>query len=201
MKTLLDKLNEIIYGKKLTYTLEEFTNIFEEDIIILLIFLVTFPTSIPAPPYAGGFGTVPSGFITFLLAINLLINKKHLYLPDFIKRKKINTYFLKKNKWVVDKMHAISKYIKKRYTFVFQEIGTKFIAILFLANAILMMIPVFFTNLFPSLSCTVLSFLYLFKDGLLFLIAYILSVIMLVFYKFIYNILKTYFTRFLPTQR
>lgn len=201
MKTLLDKLNEIIYGKKLTYTLEELTNIFEEDIIILLIFLVTFPTSIPAPPYGGGFGTLPGGFITFFLALNLLINKNHLYLPDFIKHKKINTYFLKKNKWVVDKMHAISKYIKKRYTFVFQEIGTKFIAVLFLANAILMMIPVFFTNLFPSFSCTLLSFLYLFKDGLLFLIAYILSVIMLVFYKFIYNILKTYFTRFLPTQR
>ena len=197
MKTLLDKLNEIIYGKKLTYTLEELTDIFEEDIIILLIFLVTFPTSIPAPPYAGGFGTVPSGFITFLLAINLLINKKHLYLPDFIKRKKINTYFLKKNKWIADKMHTISKYIKKRYTFVFQEIGTKFIAILFLASAILMMIPIIFTNLFPSFSCTLLCFLYLFKDGLLFLIAYILSIIMLVFYKFIYNMLKTYFTRFL----
>ena len=200
MKTLLDKLNEIIYGKKLTYTLEELTNIFEEDIIILLIFLVTFPTSIPYPPMAGGFGTVPGGFITFLLAINLLINKKHLYLPDFIKRKKINTYFLKKNKWIANKMLAISKYIKKRYTFVFQEIGTKFIAVLFLANAILMMIPILFTNLFPSFSCTLLSFLYLFKDGLLFLIAYILSVIMLIFYKFIYNTLKTYFTRFLPTR-
>lgn len=200
MKTLLDKLNEIIYGKKLTYTLEELTDIFEEDIIILLIFLVTFPTSIPYPPMAGGFGTVPGGFITFLLAINLLINKKHLYLPDFIKRKKINTYFLKKNKWIANKMLAISKYIKKRYTFVFQEIGTKFIAVLFLANAILMMIPILFTNLFPSFSCTLLSFLYLFKDGLLFLIAYILSVIMLIFYKFIYNILKTYFTRFLPTR-
>lgn len=201
MKTLLDKLNEIIYGKKLTYTLEELTDIFEEDIIILLIFLVTFPTSIPYPPMAGGFGTVPGGFITFSLAINLLINKKHLYLPDFIKRKKINTYFLKKNKWIANKMLAISKYIKKRYTFVFQEIGTKFIAVLFLANAILMMIPILFTNLFPSFSCTLLSFLYLFKDGLLFLIAYILSVIMLIFYKFIYNILKTYFSRFLPTQR
>ena len=200
MKTLLDKLNEIIYGKKLTYTLEELTDIFEEDIIILLIFLVTFPTSIPYPPMAGGFGTVPGGFITYLLAINLLINKKHLYLPDFIKRKKINTYFLKKNKWIANKMLAISKYIKKRYTFVFQEIGTKFIAVLFLANAILMMIPILFTNLFPSFSCTLLSFLYLFKDGLLFLIAYILSVIMLIFYKFIYNILKTYFTRFLPTR-
>ena len=53
--------------------------------------------------------------------------------------------------------------------------------------AILMAIPFFFTNLFPSQVVTLITFAYLLKDGLMMIVACVLTVIMslvyLIFFK------------------
>ena len=190
MLTFRNKFNNLVKKGTGVYTVQEIIDYFDKDSIFALLFLITFPTSIPSPPQAMGAETVFGGTITLLLSIQLIAGFNKPYLPEFISSKKINLGYLKNNKYyekadsVLKKMESI---FKKRYTFVFHPIFIKIIAIIMIPPAILMAIPFFFTNLFPSQVVTLITFAYLLKDGLMMIVACVLTVIMslvyLIFFK------------------
>ena len=87
-------------------------------------------------------------------------------------------------------------YFKKRYTFVFQRLVIKIIAATMIIPGVLMLIPVIFTNLFPSISITLISFSFLFKDGLMLIItsffSLLVSLFYLLFFKYIFRVGKKF---------
>jgi len=190
--TLRKKINNLIKKDKDVYTVQEIIDYFEEDGLFAIIFIVTFPMSIPSPPYGFGFETVFSGSISLLLAIQIILGFKKPILPDFIKKKKLDLSFLKRNNIYNQIDHyliQLESVFKQRYSFVFQPLIIKLIALMIIPPAILMIIPVVFTNWFPSFCITLISFSYLFKDGLMMLIScfitFVICTLYFVFFKFI----------------
>ena len=191
-ETIRNKFNDLVKNGKDIYTIQEIIDHFGKDSIFTLLFLITLPTSIPAPPQALGAETVLGGSLTILLSIQLIMGFNKPILPKFITSKQINLGKLKDNKYYkkTDKiLLKMEYYFKKRYTFVFQNIIIKLVALLMIIPGFLMVIPLVFTNLFPSMAVTLISFAFLFKDGLMFMIAsfftLIIALIYLVFFKFI----------------
>lgn len=200
--TFRNKINNLVEKGKNVYTVQEIIDYFDKDSIFALLFLITLPTSIPAPPQAFGAETVLGGSLTVLLSIQLIMGFNKPILPKFITSKKINLGQLKDNKYYkkADKLLVkLESYFKKRYTFVFQNIIIKIIAALMVIPGILMIIPVVFTNLFPSISITLISFAFLFKDGLMLIISSFLTVLVVLFYfiffKFIVKMGKKFMRR------
>ena len=74
MNSLLNKANEL-KGKE-EYSIKEIIEHFEEDSIFALIFLITFPTSIPMPPTGLGIETVIGGTATLILCLHIIFDKK-----------------------------------------------------------------------------------------------------------------------------
>ena len=85
--TLRYKIHKLVHKGKDTYTIQELIDYFKEDSIFAILFIITFITSIPAPPQAFGAETVFGGTITFLLSLQLILGVKKPILPDFIKHK------------------------------------------------------------------------------------------------------------------
>jgi len=168
------------------------------------LFLITFPTSIPSPPQALGAETVFGGTITFLLSIQLIMGFDKPYLPEFITSKKINLGYLKNNKYYEKANFGLKKIesiFKKRYTFIFHPIFVKIIAVIMIPPAILMAIPFFFTNLFPSQAVTLISFAYLLKDGLMMIIACVLTVLMSLVYLIFFKKIVEWGKRWMKKRR
>jgi len=190
--TIRNKFSHLVKKGKGIYTIQEIIDYFDKDSIFALLFLVTLPTSIPAPPQALGAETVFGGSLTVLLSIQLIMGFDKPILPKFITSKKINLGQLKDNKYYkkADKLLLnLEYYFKKRYTFVFQNIIIKMVAALMIIPGVLMIIPLVFTNLFPSISVTLISFAFLFKDGLMLLVTsfftFLVALVYLFFFKFI----------------
>ena len=110
--------------------------------------------------------------------------------------------YLKDNKYYkkADALLAnLETIFKKRYTFMFNQFFIKIIALFIIPPAILMIIPLIFTNLFPSMAVTLIAFSFLLKDGLMMIITCFLTLIMtliyIVFFKYIVKIGKYLITR------
>ena len=189
-ETIRKKLNNLIKGGRGVYTVKEVIDYFDKDSIFALLFLITLPTSIPAPPHAFGVETVIGGGLTVLLCVQLILGFDKPILPNSITLKKINLGQLENNKYYkkMDKLLLkLEYYFKKRYTFVFQRLVIKIIAATMIIPGVLLLIPVIFTNLFPSISITLISFSFLFKDGLMLIITSFFSLLVSLFYLFFFK--------------
>lgn len=204
MLTFRNKFNNLVKNGSGVYTVQEIIDYFDKDSIFALLFLITFPTSIPAPPQAFGAETVFGGTITLLLSIQLIMGFDKPYLPEFITSKKINLGYLKNNKYYEkadSAMKKIESIFKKRYTFIFHPFFVKIIALIMMAPAVLMAIPFFFTNLFPSQAVTLISFAYLLKDGLMMIIASVLTVLMSLVYLIFFKKIVEWGKRWMKNRR
>lgn len=202
MPTFRNKFKDLVTKGKDIYTIQEIIDHFKEDSIFALLFLITFPTSIPAPPQAFGAETVFGGSVSLLLSIQLIMGFNKPILPNFITSKKINMGYLKNNKYY-NKADALlvklETVFKKRYTFMFNRFFIKIIALFIIPPAILMIIPLIFTNLFPSIAVTLIAFSFLLKDGLMMMVVFFLTILMslvyIVFFNYIVKVGKRFIMR------
>ena len=202
MNSLLNKANELT-GKQ-EYSIKEIVDHFGEDSIFALIFLITFPTSIPMPPTGLGIETVFGGTATLILSLHIIFDKKKISLPDFIMKKKINLAKIRNSRHYERADHAMMKIeslFKKRYTFIFHNIFLKFIAVVMIFPAILMIIPVVFTNLLPSIAITLISFAFLLKDGLMMIVLLGLTILMSLTYAFFFKLIIKWGKAFIMRRR
>lgn len=191
---LLEKIDEI--KEKKTINVKELLKLLGKDSFFQIIFIVTLITSIPAPSWGFGFSTVPGGIITFIIAIQLILDYKYIKLPEFINKQEIDTsyfsgkYFKKFKKWVTYLKKQGNPRIKKIFT---NKNFNKISGICLIPPAILMIIPIIFTNLLPSMVVSGISLSYMLKDGVLFIICSILSFIVFIAYIFFFKYLIIYF--------
>jgi len=199
MKTIREKILDLRKRKQSKYSIKQLVQYFCSDSHWAIIFIVNLPMAIPGPPYAAGFETLPSGLITLILAGQILLGYKNIYLPEFIENKFIDISLLKKNDYlkVDNALKTIEKYLKKRKTDIFNPYSEKILAISIIPPALLMMLPIILTNWLPCIAITVLSFVYLFKDGYYIFLAFILCWAI----TFGYAIVFIFFGKFLWSKR
>jgi len=194
----LQQLKTLIKGHKKKYTLQELLEHFESNNIAVFLVLVTFLTSITLVPWGGGIETTPSGCLSFILALEGLLGFKTVYIPSFFKDYIIDIGFIQKSKKTKQTIQWIESHISHhRFQWAFNGLNEKIMYLLVLANSILMILPVIFTHLIPSLSITFLSLAWLVGDGLFFLIMIVVSFLVFTFYALFF----TFFAKFLHSHR
>ena len=189
-----NKINKLVKKNKKSFTIGEIVNHFKQDGIFAILFIITFPTSIPSPIYGLGSSTIIGGLITFFLSFQLLLGYRTAYLPDFILNKKIKITsfrerYYKRFDEVLFKMEC---YFKKGHQYAFNFLFLKISSLLMLLNSILMFIPLILTNWLPSTTVTFMSFAYLSKDGFMFLLSLFFAVCVLVFYFYAFSLIISY---------
>ena len=192
---LFKKINELRKTQKKKWTVQELLDFFEEDGIFALIFLLSFPTSIPSPAWGLGFSTFIGGIIILILSFQLIIGAKKATLPSFITKQMIDISFLQTEQFnkIYDFLLDIKKYTRPRFKSVL--LARSIIGIFLIPQAILMMIPIPFTNWIPSVIATCISFSYLFGDGLYLLLFLTTSVFTNFAYIYILIFVKNFIHR------
>lgn len=192
---LLKKINDLRKTQKKKWTVQELLDFFEEDGIFTLIFLISFPTSIPSPAWGLGFSTFIGGVIILILSFQLIFGFKKAVLPTFITKQKIDVSFMQSDKF--DKIYNFLLRLKEytRSRFKWALMARPIIGAFLIPQAILMMIPIPFTNWIPSVIATCVSFSYLFGDGLYLLIFLGVSVFTNIMYIYILIFVKNFIKR------
>jgi len=183
----LKQIDEILNNDKSTFTIDELLKHFDSSSIIVCLFLATIITSIPLPPWGGGFETIPFGGLCIFLALQGLFGLNQVYLPSSLKTWKIDIGFVQKSKFIKNMLSWIkSKAKENRYKWVFNPIMEKIMYLLVIGNAVLMMIPIVFTNGIPSQCITLMSLAWLLYDGLFYLIMVVFSSVVIFVYIFLF---------------
>lgn len=197
----VDKLKDLVKNEKNKYTIDELLDHFGTGSIVFALVLVTFITSIPLPPWGGGFETIPGGGLSILLALQGLLGFEKLYLPKFLKNIEVNVRMVKDSKYTEKMLNFIDNHIDpNRYNWAFNGILEKVMYLLVIPNALLMMVPIVFTNGPPSQCVTLMALAWLLSDGFYFLlmlgisafvfVAYI--ILFFVFAKLLYRTRRTW---------
>ena len=192
----LQQLKTLIKGDKTKYTLKELLDHFESNNIAVFLVLATFITSIPLPPWGGGFETMPGGFLCLLLALEGLLGLKTVYIPSFFRDITIDIQFIQNSKITKQCIEWVEKHIvPNRHSWALNGLNEKIMYLLVIPNALLMILPIIFTNGPPSQTITLMALAWLVADGLFFLIMLFVSffvvvmyiVLFFVFAKFLYR--------------
>lgn len=178
------KLKKLIQDARIKeeYTIQELLEHFGESTIIIGILFVTIITSIPLPPWGGGFESIPSGILSIFFSIQGLINREYLYLPESISTYTINVKTVSESEYIDKMFDFIDRYIVERNLYVFNGFTKVLFYLLVILNSLLMIIPIVFTNVLPSLCITIMSLLWLLGDGLYFILSLGISVFVFLFY-------------------
>ena len=197
----MDDFKEFLKSDQNKYTVGEILDFFGTGSIIIALILVTFITSIPLPPWGGGFETIPGGILSIFLALQGLIGLEKLYMPNFIRNFNVNIDFIKNSEHTQKAIHFIEKYIKPNsYEWAFNTFTEKLMYLLVIPNGLLMIVPIVFTNGPPSQCITMMALTWLLSDGFYFLLmlgisafVFIMYIILFfVFANFLYKTRKTW---------
>ncbi len=195
MKTIREKILELRNKKQNKYSVKQLIDYFGSDSHWAVIFIINLPMAIPAPPYAAGFSTVPTGTLTLILSIQILLGYKKVELPTTLEKKNIDISLLKSENYkkVNDALIWLEKYLKKRKTDIFSPFFEKILAVTIIPPSLLMMLPIIFTNWLPCVTVTLISFVYLFKDGLSIFIAVVFTWLITLFYIVLFTMFGSMF--------
>ena len=194
----LQQLKTLIKGDKKKYTLQELLDHFESNNIAVFLVLATFITSIPLPPWGGGFETMPGGFLCLLLALEGLFGLKTVYIPSIFRNITIDISFIQNSKITKQSIEWIENHlVPNRHQWALNGLNEKIMYLLVIPNALLMILPIIFTNMLPSQTITLMALAWLVADGLFFLIMLFVSFFIVV----MYIVLFTVFAKFLYRTR
>ena len=175
-------------------TIRELLDLLGANSFFYFLFILTFFTSIPSPSWGLGTSTVPGGLLTIIISLQILLGFKHIYLPEFIQKRKIKTKFLKIAEKYGDKLKSNNQ---SNLNFFKNVILEKISAIFTFFCGILMMVPLILTNWAPSFAVTFISISHIFKNKWLLILCYILTSIMIVGYIYFFKLIIYFAKKFL----
>ena len=179
--------NELNHNKKLS--VKKLLLLLGDKSFFYFLFIITFFSSIPAPSWGLGSSTIPGGILCFIISLQILLGFKHVYLPNFIEKKKIKTKYIKK----INSFFYKFKFKKLNDSFVFENSFIEKISAFFiLMNSILMMIPIIFTNWAPSFCVTSISLSHILKNKWFLTLSLTLNIFMLIGYVYFFKYIIYY---------
>jgi hypothetical protein len=183
----IQKIDNLIKQDKNTYTVGELLDYFGTDSIIAFMFCITFITSLPLPPWGGGFETIPGGLLCILLSLQGIIGIEKAYAPEFIRNKEIDISLIKESKYTSQFFELVNSYINPdSYVWVFNSFTLRIMYIMIILCSSLMLVPIIFTNGPPSQCITLLCLTWLLYDGFLFGLLLCLTLFILFMYVFLF---------------
>ena len=192
MPTIREKIHKLVESNQDKYTVGEIIDTFGKDGFFALLLIISFPTSIPSPSYGFGTSTMIGGFLCIFLSTQLILGLKKPYIPQYIRNLNVNLSYLRGDVYLrFDRfLREIETTSTPRYEFLFNFISLRLIALFIIIPAgLLMLIPIIFTNLIPSMIITFVSLTYLIQDGLYLLLSCCLSIALILFYFFAFKFL------------
>lgn len=192
MPTIREKMHYLIENDQDEFSFGEIIDRFGQDGFFALLFIISFPTSIPTPAYGLGTSTMIGGLLSIILSIQLILGFDKPYFPEFIRKLKVDVSYLRGDIYLkFDKiLREIESKSISRYTFLFNFVSLRLIALfIIIPSGLLMLVPLVFTNLIPSMIITFVSLNYLIQDGLYFLLSCFVSLGFILFYIFAFKFL------------
>ena len=183
----LVKLETLINEKKTKYTVGELLDYFGTDSIVAFMFCVTLITSIPLPPWGGGFETIPGGFFCILLSLQGFFGIQKAYAPDFIRKQIIDIELVQKSKYTPQFFQLVYTYVKpNNKKWVMNPVTERIMYISIILCSLLMLVPIIFTNGPPSQCVAMLCLSWLLYDGFLFGLMLLVTFLVLLMYVFLF---------------
>ena len=194
----LQKVHDLIDNNKNEYTVGELLDYFGTESIIAFMFCITLITSLPLPPWGGGFETIPGGLLCILLSLQGLVGIEKAYAPDFIRNKIIDISILKDSEYTSQFFQLVDAYVNPNsYNWIFNAVTIRIMYIMIILCSLLMLVPIVFTNGPPSQCITLLCLTWLLYDGFLFGLLLCLTIFILFMYVFLFF----YFSKWLYRTR
>lgn len=176
-QNILDILHKLLKNhKKQNISFGEIMESLEDQGLMLFIAIVAFPMALPIP--------TPPGFTTLfgvplcILTMQLILNKKKPWLPEFISKKQIKTEsfinLISKAEPILKKM---SRFFKPRQKKFLSKSSEKIMGVLAFLCAVSLALPILFGNAIPSAAILIMSLGMLYQDGLVVVIGMVVSII------------------------
>ncbi|QMT59809.1 exopolysaccharide biosynthesis protein [Legionella sp. PC997] len=171
------RLKKLATGKKKEISFRQLLNKFHQKDNFFIIILLAIPPATPLS-FIPGFSAL-FGFMIAVISLQLLASRKKIWLPSKLSEKKvppqINEGILK----IIPCIEFLEKYIKNRAKFLTSPFIRPFFVIFIFILSLLLMLPIPYVDFFSSSAIIMISMGIIQKDGLLIIVAFILSLIYL----------------------
>ena len=155
----------------------------------LLLIVLSLPSALPIP--APGYST-PFGIVIALIALQMLMGRKTVWLPARLLRIRIKPSFAKKMIGAASKfLRAVEHLIRPRQQWIRSRVGQSGLAIVILIMACLMMLPIPLTNTLPAMVIFLIGVGLSEEDGLLAIGAFAVGCVAVVLYGYIIYLVMT----------
>lgn len=151
----------------------ELTQLFGGRAIGALLFVFGLACMLPLPPGA----TTIFGFPLVLLAPQLIIGASAPWLPAGLKERTIATADLRKGlPRLIAGLRRVEAVSKPRLGFLFSPVAERFMGLVILALALVLILPIPGGNILPALAVSALAFALIQRDGVIALVGYALAI-------------------------
>ncbi|MGB0259313.1 MAG: exopolysaccharide biosynthesis protein [Coraliomargarita sp.] len=155
----------------------------------LLLIILSLPSALPVP--APGYST-PFGIAIAIIALQMLVGRHTVWLPERIKRVRITPKIASKMIGAASKfLRAIEHLIKPRQRWIRSRGGQSGLAIVILIMSCLMMLPIPLTNTFPAMVIFMIGVGLSEEDGLLAIAAFAVGLGAVALYGYIIYLVLT----------
>jgi hypothetical protein len=139
-----------------------------------MLALLAMPIALPIP--MPGISAL-FGLPILIIATQIMVHQKRLWLPEFIRKRRIKTEKLKNGgKGIVKWLERLEAFFKPRLELLCHPVMQSLYGLICIWLAIILLLPVPFGNVLPALSIFVLAIALLERDGLAALAGLILSI-------------------------
>ena len=134
-----------------------------------VLFVLTLPVLIPLPPGVSMLFALP----LLIIAPQIMIGRRRLWLPKALSRRTIKrAQLVKVIRRVLPPLKRVEKIVRPRMTFLTGPTGARAVGLACTVIAVVLVLPLPFANLVPSLALGMFSLGLTRKDGLLVLAGY-----------------------------
>jgi hypothetical protein len=158
-----------------------------------LMFIFALPNVIPMPPGTSAI----LGFPLVVIAAQLAVGRKTLWLPKAVMQRTIRTVDLQRIHNITGRyIRATERLLSPRLTFFFGPVGDRLIGVVCLLMAIILFLPIPLGNMMPALAIACFSLALLERDGLLALVGLAVAIasvaILIALGKFVWLAIKAF---------
>lgn len=155
-----------------------------------LIFLIlSLPSALPVP--APGYST-PFGIMIALLALQMLIGRKQIWLPQRLRSVRLKPSLARSMLGAINRfLHYVERFIRPRQRWIRSRLGQSSLALVIIIMAALMILPIPLTNTLPAMVIFLIGVGLCEEDGLLTIAAFAIGILAIALYLYIIYIFIT----------
>ena len=162
-------LRDFVDGPEDRITLDMMLNRFGHRAFGALLFAVALLCLVPG-------AAAPIGLVLALIAAQVMIGFRRLWLPGFVRRRGFSQRALARGlSPLIGRLERIERFSSPRLPWLFGSVGDRMIGLVSTVLALVIVLPIPFGNLLPAASVAMLALALVLKDGILALVGYAMT--------------------------